>query len=95
MGEHVQEQPAIGVQPAAHPRQQSGPIGHVLEHLHRDDAVEILALPGAELVHVGGDHRQVGQSAPGGLALDEGPLRGGIGYRGDARGRVMLGHPQR
>jgi hypothetical protein len=45
----------------------------VFEHLYRHHPIE--APLDREVVHVGGDHLDVGQAAPLGLADDPGPLR--------------------
>ena len=50
MAEDVDEEPAVGGQPAGDPGEQRLVVAHVLEHLDRDDAIEALA--GLERVHV-------------------------------------------
>ena len=41
MGEDVQEELAVGLQPCAQTRHQFAPVHHVLEHLDGEDAVEL------------------------------------------------------
>ena len=65
--EHVHEEAAVRLEPAAHAAEQRRPVAHVLEHLHRDDAVEALAR--VEVVHVPRDDVHVREPAPRGLAL--------------------------
>ena len=92
VGEDVDEGPAVRLQPAAHLAKQGPPVGHVLEHLHRDDPVES---PGPfEAVHVGGQHRDIGQACGPGLLADIGPLACGVGDRRDLRAGQGAGHPQ-
>ena len=90
VAEHVDEQGAVGLQPAAHARQKAAPVGHVLEHLHRHHPVEPAI--GGEDVHVGGGDGEVGQPLRPGPRLDELALGGGVRNAEDAGVRVMLGH---
>ena len=71
--------------------QKPRPVGHMLEHLHRDDAVE--AARDGEIVHVGGDDLEIDQATFCGAALDMHALRGGVRYCGDTRRGKALGHP--
>ena len=89
--EDVHEQRAVRLEPAAGARQQGPPVGHVLEHLHRDDAIE--GAVDGEVVHIGGDDSQVAQGQPRRLVLDIGALGGGVRDRDDARGGIALRHP--
>ena len=85
VAEDMDEQPPVGRQPRADALQQGRPVGHMLEHLDRNDAVELTAR--LEVVHVGGDDREIGQAPRLGFRLDVEPLRRGIRDRGDFRVR--------
>ena len=92
VAEHMQEQPPVGPQPAVNLAQQRVPVGHMLEHLHRHDAVEPRI--DAEIVHVGGHDPQVPEPARAGLRLDIRPLRPGVGHRRNPRPGETFRHPQ-
>ncbi len=91
--EHMHEEASPGLEPARDAREDVWPVAQVLEHLHRDDAVEV-AGPGLEAVDVAGDHPQVDEPARLGLLLDVAALRVRVRHRGDAAAAVVVGHPQ-
>jgi hypothetical protein len=93
VGEDVDEHPPVGLQPAPRAGQQAAPVGHVFEHLHGDDAVERPF--DVEGIHVGGDHRQVGQALRLGAGADEPALARRIGHRGDLGVGQGARHPER
>jgi hypothetical protein len=90
--EDVDEELAPGDEPAGDAPEELRPVAHVLEHLHRDHAVE--GAGGLEAVHVAGDDLDVGEAAPPGLAEDELPLAGRVGDPHHLRGREVLGRPE-
>ena len=92
VSEYVQEQPAIRRQPGGHPRQQIAPVAHVLEHLHRHHPVENAFR--LEVVHVGGDHGEVGQAHRRRPRLDLLTLGAGVRYADDCRARIVRRHPK-
>ena len=94
MGEDVDEHPPVRFQPPFGAGQQGAPVGHVLEHLHRDDAVERARLRG-EVVHVGCHDGEVRQALGLGASTDEIALALRVRDRGDARPRQGPRHPQR
>ena len=91
--EDVQEHLAALAQPAVRATEQLLPVTHVLKHLDRHDAVVLTFR--LEDVGVGGDNREVGQTAFGSACLDELALRRRVRHRSDPTHRIVLGHPQR
>jgi hypothetical protein len=90
MGEHRDEEPAVRHEPGVDARQQFAPVGHMLEHLDRNDAV--VNLSRFKAVHVGGYDAEVSK-APFGRGLFNGaPLRGGVRHGRDARRWEALRH---
>jgi hypothetical protein len=91
MAEYMEEKPSIGFQGAADALQQRFPIGHMLEHFDRNDAVE----PGFrhEIVHIAGNDAQIGETARRGRGLDISPLPIRVGNGRDSRIGEMLRHP--
>jgi len=70
----VDEEPAVGLEPAGDAGQKRAVVTHVLEHLDRDDTVEeTLRL---EAVHVRRHDLDVGESVVGAARFDEGALLG-------------------
>ncbi|MNC89258.1 hypothetical protein D3C83_51650 [compost metagenome] len=68
----------------------------MLEHLDRQDAVEVPFRAGrVELRDVPGHHVQVGEAALAGAGLDELALAGGIGQRRHPRAGIPLREPER
>ena len=92
VGEEVQEEPAVGPQPASDAGEQLLPVAHVLEHLDRDHPVE--APPRVELAHVGRDDLEVVQPQAAGPVQDEDALRLGVRHRQHAAAGKALGGPQ-
>ena len=93
--EDVHEQRRTGVHPRGDVGEQRLVVAHVLEHLDGDHPVEARADVEVELVRVAGDDLQVRQPALGGAGVDERLLGARVRHPGDARVRVVLGHPQR
>ncbi len=82
--------------PFSHERtrdEQFAPVHHVLEHLDRDDAIELRLR--IEHVHISGDHAQIGQAAPGRFAHDIFALRIRVRHRNDPRVRKLPRREQR
>ncbi len=73
MAEQVHEQSASWSQPAVDATQQFLVVSHVLEHLHGDDSVEPSV--GFEIIHIGHDDCEIGQSEVTSPTLNEFVLR--------------------
>ena len=93
MSEDVHEEAAVRLQPGACAGQEFVPIGHVLEHLDRDNAVELSLR--VEFRHVGGADGKILEAARLGHALDMRALRSGVRNRNDAGIGEVLGHVER
>lgn len=93
MGDDVHEEAPLGREPRPQARHQLAPVHDLLEHLDRDDAVELAV--GREYVHVRGDHAQVRQAAQPRLLLDIGAPALRIRDRRDLGVRKLPRHPQR
>ena len=91
----MDEEFAVGLEPAGDPLHQLAVVLHVLEHLHRDGAVVGAGLRRGEGVHVGRDDPDIVELAALRLRLDVKALGVGIGNRRDRGVRVVLGHPER
>ena len=86
--EDVNEERAVGQQPAIDVLEQLMPVAHVFEHFDGDDAVKLSV--GLEGVHVGGDDGEVGHI----LCVDVGFLGGGVGDGGDGGVGIGACHPE-
>ncbi len=93
VSEDVDEQFALGRQPCVDSLKQARPVAHVLEHFYRYHAVKNLVR--AEIVHVGGDHLEVGQVPFSRLGGDKFPLRRRVRHGDNTALRIALRHPQR
>ena len=69
----MKKHPAFGPKPAARTRKQCLPVGHVFEHLDRNDPVKAGA--GVEHVHVGCHDRHIIEACRCGLCFNVSPLR--------------------
>ena len=79
MGEDVQEEAAVGLQPCAQSNHQFAPVHHVFEHLDGEDAVEPRFR--REQIHVRRGDVQIRQATLSGFALDIFTLRVRVGNR--------------
>ena len=84
----VDEELAVGAEPARDAAEQRLHVLAVLNHLHRHDAVEQLIVVRMERVDVGRDHAHVLQVLLLRLSFNVLALRVRVGHRRDARERV-------
>ena len=93
MAKNMDKQLSLGLEPSRNPVEQLTIIPHVLDHLHREYAVELLI--GLKLSHVPSEHGHISKIPLLELVLDELPLRIRIRDRSNLAVWVVLCQPQR
>lgn len=92
VGENVDEEFAMGVEPTGDFREEPLVIFHVFEHLDTDNTIE--GRGEVEVVDIGGEDGEIFQASEGGLGIDVFLLGARIGHPGDLGRGIFFCHPE-
>ena len=92
VGENVDEEFAMGVEPTGDFGEEPLVIFHMFEHLDTDNAIE--GRGEFEVVHIGGEDGEIFQASEGGLGIDVFLLGARIGHAGDLGRGIFFCHPK-